>query len=101
MVGSQGLVNGDVQIGTIMNHYSIARTIESSLGLPPFTANDEYALPINRAFQSSLNASPTALAPGSSDTITVGNGPGNDTDWVGLYAVGTPNTSYLEYEGNI
>ena len=29
-------------------------------------------------------------------TVTVSNGPGGITDWVGLYAVGTPDTSYLD-----
>ena len=29
------------------NHYSLQRTIEESLGLPPLTNNDKYAQPMN------------------------------------------------------
>ena len=32
------------------DHYSTARTIEEALGLPPFTANDEYATPFSDVF---------------------------------------------------
>jgi hypothetical protein len=29
------------------NHYSLQRTIEDALGLPPLTNNDKYAQPLN------------------------------------------------------
>jgi hypothetical protein len=32
------------------NHYSIGRTLEEALGIPPLTANDRYARPLNEAF---------------------------------------------------
>jgi fibronectin type 3 domain-containing protein len=47
----------------------------------------------------SLSASPGAVAPGGSITVAWTGPAGHSTsDWVGLFAVGTPNTSYLAYQ---
>jgi hypothetical protein len=50
LVGSQGLVKSGVQSSPDLNHYSVGRTIEAALGLPAFTANDQYAPALNDAF---------------------------------------------------
>ena len=42
-----------------------------------------------------LRASPGSVSPGGTVTVTVANGPGDPTDWVGLYAVGAADTSPL------
>jgi hypothetical protein len=70
LLGSQGLVKSGVQIPTIVNHYSIGRTIEAALGLPPFTANDQYALPLNDAFRPATGVA----SPPASLLATTGNG---------------------------
>ena len=45
-------------------------------------------------------ASPTplTLAPGTSVTVKVSGGPGNETDWVGLYRVGDPDGAQLSWQ---
>ena len=50
LVGSRGSVRRGFVSHTRYDHYSTGRTIENALGLPAFTANDAYALPINDAF---------------------------------------------------
>ena len=40
----------------------------------------------------------TTVSPGASITFTVENGPGNPTDWVGLYATGSGHGSYLSWK---
>jgi hypothetical protein len=50
LVGSPGTVRPGHISQVRYDHYSTARTIEAALGLAPFTANDEYAVPVNDAF---------------------------------------------------
>jgi hypothetical protein len=45
-----------------------------------------------------VTASPTTVAPGGAETVTITNGPGNTTDWVGLYAVGAADTAYASWK---
>jgi len=51
LVGSPGTVRAGYVSQLRYDHYSTARTIEAALGLAPFTANDEYAMPENDAFR--------------------------------------------------
>lgn len=55
VIPSQGAVNSGVRGGNFVtddygNHYSLLRTIEDSLGLPPLTNNDKFAPPLNGFF---------------------------------------------------
>ena len=45
-----------------------------------------------------LDATPSSVGPGDAVTVAVNSGPGGTTDWVGLYAVGAPDTSYLDWK---
>jgi hypothetical protein len=45
-----------------------------------------------------VTLSATTVAPGGMVTATVANGPGNAGDWVGLYATGAPNGTYLDWK---
>ncbi len=54
-------------------------------------ANDVYATGANGS-QASVTATPTSVAQGGAETVTVSNSDGGHADWVGLYAVGEPNT---------
>jgi hypothetical protein len=52
VIPSQGAVAAGMRSGhftadSYNNHYSLARTIEESLGVPPVTKNDKYAQPMN------------------------------------------------------
>ncbi len=52
VIPSPGAVNAGMRSGHFVaddynNHYSLLRTIEDSLGLPPLTNNDRYAEPMN------------------------------------------------------
>ena len=52
VIPSPGAVNAGMRQGHFIaddhnNHYSLLRTIEESLGLPPLTNNDKYAQPMN------------------------------------------------------
>ena len=38
------------------------------------------------------------VAPGATVSVAVSGGPGNATDWVGMYQVGATNTQYLAYQ---
>lgn len=42
-----GMRSGNFSDSSYANHYSLLRTIEDSLGLPPLTNNDAYAEPLN------------------------------------------------------
>jgi hypothetical protein len=44
----------------------------------------------------SLSVNPASVAPGGSVTATLTNSPGG-TDWLGLFQVGAPDTSYLQW----
>ena len=52
VIPSPGAVAAGMRAGAFVaddyyNHYSLQRTIEDSLGLPPLTNNDKYAQPMN------------------------------------------------------
>lgn len=44
-----------------------------------------------------VTATPATVAPGGDISITVADGPGNPTDWVGIFAVGDPNTNGFDW----
>ena len=44
---NSGMVQGNFVVNDYANHYSLLRTIEDSLGLPPLTDNDAFAQPMN------------------------------------------------------
>ena len=44
---ASGMRGGEFVAGDYYNHYSLERTIENALGLPPLTINDTYAEPMN------------------------------------------------------
>jgi hypothetical protein len=44
---NSGMRQGHVVVVNYNNHYSLLRTIENSLGLPPLTNNDRFAQPMN------------------------------------------------------
>ena len=46
----------------------------------------------------SIALSATTVAPGAVVTATIANGPGNLTDWVGLFATGAQSKSALEWK---
>ena len=46
----------------------------------------------------SIALSATTVAPGAVVTATIANGPGNLTDWVGLFATGAPPTSAVDWK---
>jgi hypothetical protein len=50
LLGSDGMVRAGYRSPVPANHYSIGRTLEEALGIPPLTANDRYARPLNEAF---------------------------------------------------
>jgi len=97
LVDSQNLVNRGYRSSIDYNHYNVGRTIEFALGLAPLTPNDQYAQPINDAFQpikspasATLQASAPSVKTGSS--ITFAYSTPADTlsakNWIGLYPVG-------------
>ena len=44
---ASGMREGHFIADDYNNHYSLLRTIEDSLGLPPLTNNDRFAQPMN------------------------------------------------------
>lgn len=59
----------------------------------PISAFAQAGLSLNGvAYPSSISA-----RPGSAVAIGIANGPGNSTDWIGLYAVGASDYSYLDW----
>jgi hypothetical protein len=44
---NSGMLQGHFVVDDYNNHYSLLRTIEDSLGLPPLTDNDKFATPMN------------------------------------------------------
>jgi hypothetical protein len=46
----------------------------------------------------SVTASPTTVNPGSLITVTVANGAGYVGDWVGMMAIGAPDSAYLSWQ---
>ena len=45
-----------------------------------------------------VTVSASSTQPGGAVTVTVANGPGNTQDWIGLYAVNAPASSYLDWK---
>jgi hypothetical protein len=96
LVGSQGLVKSGNTSTLSYNHYSTGRTVENALGIPPLTANDAYAQPINDAFagvvnnQPSLTLSAYSLTQGTNlvPTYSTPQSQLSATNWVGLYQAG-------------
>jgi hypothetical protein len=78
------------------DHFSTGRTIENALGLTPFTANDQYAEPINDAFLPPVTpttslATPTpSVVAGSSIAFNYATtaADANASNWIGLYPAG-------------
>jgi hypothetical protein len=46
----------------------------------------------------SISASPTFVSPGGTVTASVLNGPGNTTDWIGLYQVDATDSNYVDWK---
>ena len=46
----------------------------------------------------SLTPSTVTASPGDTITVTVSNGPGNTTDWVGMHAATGPDTAFLDWK---
>lgn len=97
LVGSQGAIRAAAVSSVPHTHYSVARTIESALGLTPLTANDQYGQPINDAFVAPPLAARTAsVASGSSITFDyiAPSGKQSAKNWIGIYAAGqVPGTA--------
>jgi len=45
-----------------------------------------------------ITVTPTTTGPGGQVTATVANGPANARDWVGMYAVGAPDTLMIDWK---
>jgi hypothetical protein len=45
-----------------------------------------------------LTANPTTVAGGGTVQVTVAGGPGNATDWIGLYRVGAVDTGFTDWK---
>jgi len=45
-----------------------------------------------------LSVTPTSVPPGGTVTVTVANGPGNATDWVGLFTTAAADTLMLDWK---
>jgi len=59
---ASGMRGGVFVADAYYNHYSLERTIEDALGLPPLTDNDEYAEPMNEFWTTGTGAaSPTPV----------------------------------------
>jgi hypothetical protein len=46
----------------------------------------------------SIGVGSTATGPGVPLTVTIAGGPGNTTDWVGLYSTGASDTGYIDWQ---
>jgi hypothetical protein len=49
------------------------------------------------AVNGALPPAATTVTVGSIAAVSVSGGPGNTTDWVGLYAVGSPDSAYFDW----
>jgi hypothetical protein len=97
VLGSRGTVPAGATSATRYDHYSTGRTIEAALGLPPITANDEYAATLNDAFGggsvsagSTLTTGTPNVPTGSAITFqyTTPAGTASSTNWIGIYPTG-------------
>ena len=66
---ASGMRGGHFIADDYNNHYSLLRTIEDSLGLPPLTNNDKYAQPMNEYW---LKRAHTGASSHSASTATTG-----------------------------
>ncbi|MCX3061661.1 alkaline phosphatase family protein [Streptomyces beihaiensis] len=102
VLGSQNTVPATTSSPAHYDHYGIARTIESALGLPALTANDKYATPLNAAFSPATATSPTldgdlnAVADGGNVTFRYAVPSASQVhakNWIGIYPAGvTPGS---------
>ena len=110
--GSPGTTGSGALSTHSYSHYSTGRTIEAALGLPPLTANDRYATPINDAFPPAVHAPVAALATAMPAVAQGGNivfdysttpATVNASNWVGVYrpgvAPGTGSSLVWQYAG--
>lgn len=97
VLGSQGTVPAGTSSPSHYDHYGIARTIETALGLPGLTANDTYATPLNAAFVPSTATAPTltgglnAVANGGNVTFRYAVPSAAQVsakNWIGIYPAG-------------
>src|SRR5437899_12592139 len=49
------------------------------------------------AVPTTLSVNPTTVNSGGTVTVTVANGPGSPTDWVGLYQQGAADTAFVDW----
>jgi hypothetical protein len=45
-----------------------------------------------------VTATPSSIAGGATETVTIANGPGNALDWVGLYAAGSGDAAIIDWK---
>ena len=45
-----------------------------------------------------VTVNPTNVLPGATVTVTIANGPGNATDWVGIYSTTAPDTVMSDWK---
>src|ERR671937_3196503 len=45
-----------------------------------------------------VTVTPLTIGIGGAVTVTIANGPGNTTDWVGVYAASAPDTMMLDWQ---
>jgi len=53
--------------------------------------------PITVTSAATVTATPATVAGGDATTVTFAGGPGNRSDWWGVYRVGAPDTAYLSW----
>jgi hypothetical protein len=97
VLGSRDTVPASTSSPAHYDHYGIARTIESALGLPALTGNDAYATPLNTAFAPSTATTPTltgnlkAVAGGGNVTLRYSvpsTSQVSAKNWIGIYPAG-------------
>ena len=64
---------------------------------PPPGGGTSTALPFSISQAPSLAVSTTTAAGGTQVTVTLSNGSGGSTDWLGLAPTGSPDTTYLQW----
>jgi hypothetical protein len=75
-----------------MTYYFMVKAYDTANVFGPASAEIEFMVPA----APSLAISSASPAPGSTITATAANGPGNSNDYVGLYAMGAANGSFLQ-----
>jgi hypothetical protein len=64
---------------------------------PPPGGGASVGLPFSISLAPSLSVSATSVAGGTQVTVTLANGYGGATDWLGVAPTGSPNTTYLQW----